>query len=194
MPYLLFLSCSLSLFILSFSSLSLVCHLADTDTPAELYTSSTLSSPWGRLGILRHIRNPTVRSPFDTKFIHLITRINLSKRPLLFRYEPLGRLVSSQRWCTFVIFSLVWNVWNVYNMWHHKHRTQGSVSRQKDLTGQSISLTILWFPISHLSSFYWYVLCCCCCLVTYFLSIVTFIITALKSPYQLWQVQDSRKN
>lgn len=80
---------------LSVSSLSHVCHLAATDTLAALYTHSTLPPPWGQLGIVRHIRNPTVRLPFDTKFIHLITHINLAQQPLLFRCEPLGRLVSS---------------------------------------------------------------------------------------------------
>ena len=42
--------------ILSVSSPSHVCHLAATDTLAALYTCSTLSSPWGRLGIVRHIK------------------------------------------------------------------------------------------------------------------------------------------
>lgn len=75
---------SLALSIPSVSSSSPVCHSAATDTLAAVYIRSALSSLWGRLGIERHIRNPTVRSPYDTKFIHLITHINLAQPPLLF--------------------------------------------------------------------------------------------------------------
>lgn len=75
---------SLALSIPSVSSSSPVCHSAATDTLAAVYIRSALSSLWGRLGIERHIRNPTVRSPYDTKFIHLITHTNLAQQPLLF--------------------------------------------------------------------------------------------------------------
>lgn len=108
MPYLLFLSSSLSPFRLSVSSLSLVCNSAATDKLPQLHTSPTLSSPWGWLGILQHIRNPTVRSAFDIKFIHVFTHIDLAQQPLLFRCEPLGRQVSWQK--HFCPFSLIWTV------------------------------------------------------------------------------------
>lgn len=67
----------LSFFLSSFSLSSLSC------LSFSYHRHTTLSSPWGQLGIVRHIRKPTVHSPFDTKFIYLITPMNLVQQLLL---------------------------------------------------------------------------------------------------------------
>lgn len=123
----------------NFLSLPWICHLAAKDTLAAQCIRSTLSSLWGRLGAESHIRNPTVHLSFGTKFIHLITHVNLAQQSLLFRCEPLGRLVSSQRCWAFVTSAwfemlcsfIVWTH-NLLHMWTHNHRSAGSVFSQND--------------------------------------------------------------
>lgn len=63
------------------------------------------------------------------QIIHLITHVNLAQQPLLFWCEPLGRLVSSQMFCTFVTSAWV-EMMCRFIAWTHRRAGYTQLSKE----------------------------------------------------------------